>query len=70
MIIEGHGSTLAEISKNLSADWRETEVHWRDAKAREFRREYLDELPTQIARAVETIGELDRLLQKVRSECE
>ncbi len=35
MILEGHGSTLAEIGKNLAVDWQETEGHWRDAKARE-----------------------------------
>ncbi len=70
MIIKGCASSLAHASKNLSREWRETEGHWRDAKAREFEREYLADIPAQIAKAVEAMEELDRVLRKVRSECE
>ncbi len=70
MIFKGCASTLAQAGKNLSVEWQETQVHWRDAKAAEFQREYLNELPPQLARAAETLEQLDRLLQKVRNECE
>lgn len=70
MIFKGCASTLAQAGKNLSTEWQEAQAHWRDAKAAEFQREYLDPLPPQLARAVETLEELDRLLGKVRNECE
>ncbi len=70
MIIKGCASSLAQASKDLSIEWTETKAHCRDAKAREFAGEYLDEIPAQIAKAVEAMGELERALRKVRSECE
>jgi uncharacterized protein YukE len=66
----GCSSTLAQIAKDLSSEWEETQAHWRDAKAAEFQREYLDELPALIAKSREALEELDRFLRKVRSACE
>ncbi|MGH8046659.1 MAG: hypothetical protein ACREKL_05400 [Chthoniobacterales bacterium] len=70
MSAKGCSSTLAQSAKNLSAEWQETQVHWRDAKAAQFQREYLDELPSLIGKSREALDELDRLLRKVRSDCE
>ncbi len=70
MSASGCSSTLAQVGKNLSSEWQETKARWRDAKAAEFEREYLDELPALIARSREAMEELDRFLRKVRSACE
>jgi hypothetical protein len=70
MICKGCASTLAQAGRNVSTEWQEAQAHWRDAKAAEFQREYLDPLPPQLARAQETLEELHRLLGKIRSECE
>jgi len=56
--------------KTLSAAWQEVQAHWRDAKAAEFQREYLDELPALVGKSREALEELDRVLKKVRSDCE
>lgn len=70
MSAKGCSSTLAQITKDLAAHWEETRAHWRDAKALEFQREYLDALPALIGKSRESLDELDVLLRKVRSACE
>ncbi len=45
MSARGCSSTLAQVGKNLSFEWEEAKVRWRDAKAEEFERTYLNELP-------------------------
>jgi hypothetical protein len=70
MSARGCSSTLSQAGKDLSVEWQETKARWRDAKAEEFEREYLDELPALIAKAREAMEELERFLRKVRSACE
>jgi hypothetical protein len=70
MSARGCSSTLAQTGKNLSLAWQETKAAWRDTKATEFEREYLDSLPSLIAKSRESLEELDRFLRKVRNACE
>jgi uncharacterized protein YukE len=70
MSVKGCSSTLAQAGKELAAEWEEARAHWRDAKAAEFQREYLDALPGLIAKCRESIDEIDAFLRKVRSDCE
>jgi hypothetical protein len=67
---QGCSSTLAQAAKNLSAAWQEAQAHWRDAKAGEFQREYLEPMPALIGKSREALEELDRVLRKIRSDCE
>lgn len=43
---------------------------WRDAKSQEFERNYLEPLKSNITMAVSVIEKLDKLLTKVRKDCE
>ena len=70
MSAKGCSSTLAQAGKDLNVEWLEAKLHWRDAKAAEFQRTYLDELPALIAKSREAMEELDGVLRKVRSACE
>ncbi|MDD5200283.1 MAG: hypothetical protein PHC88_10840 [Terrimicrobiaceae bacterium] len=70
MSVNGCASTLAQAGKSLSIEWQETKIQWRDAKAQEFERQYLDALPVLIAKSMEAIDDLDRFLEKVRCDCE
>ena len=70
MSAKGCSSTLAQAAKNLSAEWEETHAHWRDGKSIEFRREYLDEIPSLVGKSREVLEELDGLLRRIRSDCE
>ena len=70
MSLSGSKSRLVSITNELSVQWQETTNYWRDAKSREFEREYLQELFSGVDRSVTVIEKLDELLKKVRSDCE
>ena len=61
---------LAQALKELSIEWERTREVWRDVKANEFERKYLDPLPHEVTRAVGVVEELDALLRKVKHDCE
>lgn len=62
--------TLSEAVKQLTRDWEQTRISWRDAKAEEFERTYLDELPGHVARSLTVMEEIDAVLRKARNACE
>lgn len=70
MSISPNGKALASATKELLLRWEETKRSWQDAKAGEFERKYLTELQGSIDRAVPIFDELDKLVSRVRSECE
>jgi hypothetical protein len=63
-------ATLMQALKELSQHWQHTKSYWRDAKAADFERDYLDGLPNLVARTSTTIDEVNTLLRKVRTDCE
>ena len=66
----GSSSRLGALTKALSSQWEQTKDSWRDAKAREFERKYIEEVVTNVDRAVAVIDQLDKLLTKIRTDCE
>ena len=70
MNVRGSGGVLGQALKDLSFEWDETKAYWRDLKAVEFERKYLEQLPGPIARAIAAIEEIESLLRKVRHDCE
>jgi hypothetical protein len=58
------------LSKELLRDWDETTRFWRDAKAGEFERKYLEELVGQVEKTGPVLEKLEQLLTKVRIDCE
>lgn len=63
-------SNLEEAVKELSLHWDRTRNSWRDAKAIEFERTYLEKLPHIVMRAKTIMEEADLLLRKIRTDCE
>ena len=43
---------------------------WKDAKAQEFERLYIQELSARMDKAATALEKLDRILTKVRDDCE
>ena len=70
MTISANGRALAIATKDLLLRWEETKQFWRDAKAADFEQEYLTQLQTAVDRATPVFEELDKLVTRVRSECE
>jgi hypothetical protein len=61
---------LMALTKELSANWDHTKQYWNDAKSREFEKRFLNELLGGVHRAVADIDALERVLNKVRADCE
>lgn len=68
--MKASGSRLAGITKELRAQWQDTKSYWKDAKSQEFEHRYMEELLASVDRAVTVIEQLDKLIIKIRSDCE
>jgi len=61
---------LAGLTKELRVQWQETKHYWRDAKSLEFESRYMEELLASVDRTVTVIEQLDKLMSKIRKDCE
>ena len=68
--MRGSSARLAGITKELRAQWQDTKSYWKDARSQEFERKYMEELFASVDRTVTVIEELDKLLSKIRTDCE
>lgn len=70
MSLNASKSRLAALTKDLHAKWRETRESWRDEKAREFEQRYMDDLLTSVTNTLNSIDNLERILNQIREECD
>ena len=70
MSIVANRTRLESSSKELLHRWQQTREYWKDAKAIEFERKYIQELVSGVNTAVGAIEELEKILAKIRSDCE
>ena len=68
--MSGNGAKLMALTRVLVQEWNQTKECWRDAKCEEFERKYIQELTTGVDRAVSVIEQLDKLITKIRKDCE
>jgi hypothetical protein len=68
--LNANGTRLEGITKELMGQWQHTREFWRDTKSAEFEHKYLDELFSSVDKAVGVIEQLDKLLNKIRKDCE
>jgi len=61
---------LSGLSKDLNHTWKETENQWRDQKRAEFDETYMRPLFDSIENAVVAMEDLDKILKKLREDCE
>jgi hypothetical protein len=70
MNLQSDKSILLKVSKDLAVNWTQTKDSWNDVKSQEFQRNYLEPLESNITMAISVIEKLDKLLTKVRKDCE
>ena len=68
--MSGNEAKLTALTKALSNQWEGTKNFWRDGKSEEFEKKYLQELFQSVDRAVSVIQQMDKLIAKIRSDCE
>ncbi len=61
---------LTAVTKELWARWQLTKQSWSDAKSQEFEQRFLQELVTTVDKTASVIDELDKLLAKIKKDCE
>ncbi len=61
---------LAALTKDLWARWQYTRESWSDSKSLEFERQYLQELTGSVDKAVNVMEELEKVLTRIKSDCE
>jgi hypothetical protein len=61
---------LSAVTRELLMQWQQTKESWRDSKAAEFDRKYMQELFATVDKSLASIEQLDKLLSKIRRECE
>jgi hypothetical protein len=64
------GSRVAALTKELWLHWQQTREDWADSKSQEFERKYLQELNASVDKTVTVMEELDKLLNRIRKDCE
>ncbi len=64
------GTRLGALTKDLWMRWQETRQHWDDSQSREFEAKYLHELVSSVDRSMVVVEELDKVVAKIRSDCE
>jgi len=68
--MSGSSSRLAGVTKELRGQWQDTKHYWRDDWCQEFEHRYMEELFSSVDRAVTVMEQLDKLLMKIRQDCE
>ena len=68
--MSANGARLEALTKELRVQWLRTKEYWSDAKSAEFERKYLEELFSSVDRAVLVIDQLDKLISKIKKDCE
>jgi len=70
MSLNASKSRLAALTKDLAARWRETREDWRDDRAREFEQRYMDDLLSSVTTTLNSLDNLERILNRIRDDCE
>jgi thymidylate synthase len=64
------GSRISAVTKDLWVQWQQAREYWRDAKSEEFEKTYLQDLMATAEKTVNVIEQLDKLVGKIRKDCE
>ncbi len=61
---------LAGLTNELKVEWDQTKHYWHDAKSMEFEHCFMSELIPAVNQAIVTLESLERILAKLRQDCE
>jgi hypothetical protein len=70
MNLSSNGQVIAAITKDLALRFHELQHTWRDAKSNELEERFLYPLTSSVDRALPAFETLQKLLSKVREDCE
>jgi hypothetical protein len=63
-------SRLEALTKDLRVRWQHTRDLWQDEKCSEFDQKYMQELFASVDRAVGVIERLEKVMARIKKDCE
>ncbi|HTG44837.1 MAG TPA: hypothetical protein VK633_09925 [Verrucomicrobiae bacterium] len=70
MNVSANGKTIVGLTKQLGVAWSEVKSSWNDPKSAEFEQRFLTELASSVDRAAPLFDDLEKVLNRVRTDCE
>ena len=70
MSLAADKAQIIALTRDLANHWELTRETWRDDKALEFQHQYIEELIANVEKVATVIDDLDKLIAKIRSDCE
>lgn len=70
MSVAANKARLAAATQSLAVQWEQTQEHWKDVKSQEFDEKYMEQLLISVNSAMDVIDQLDKLVNKIRNDCE
>lgn len=70
MNLSANAARISALTKELANRWAETKEEWLDAKSQEFDAKYMEQLVSNVNNAAGIIEQLNKLVEKIRSDCE
>ena len=68
--MNANATRLSAVTKELRVQWQQTKQYWTDAKSQEFEQKYLQELFTTVDKTANVIEQLNKVLTKIKRDCE
>jgi len=61
---------LSSLTKELRLKWLQTRETWTDSRSAEFEAKYMQELFASVDRSMEVLSQLDKVIMRIRKDCE
>lgn len=68
--MSGNAARLAVLTRDLLDRWQQTKSSWRDRRAAQFEKDYLEGLEASAKSAIHGIKNLELCLRQLRRDCE
>ena len=68
--MNANASRLDGLTRDLYNQWLQTKEYWQDAKSEEFQQKYVEELLSGVNKTVGVIEQLDKLITRIKRDCE
>ena len=70
MSLVSNRTRLATLTKMLVNDWHKTKEQWQDKQSLKFEKQYIDGLFHNVTNTIEIIEKLDKVITRVKKDCE
>lgn len=70
MNLNSNKSRLTALTKEIASQWANTRPHWRDQRAADFERRFIQELFPRVSQAMTALEKMDELFKRIRKDCE